>query len=65
MTLNDLVLLMNANEPLMIRRIGQRWWTETTPDQIVNDLDEKYLTATVLEIWVSYNLYNATMIELA
>jgi len=63
MTLRDLVLKMDADEKLMVRRLGESEMIETSPDDIVNE-HEALHNATVSHVWVSYHLYNAIMIEL-
>lgn len=63
MTLRELVLLMDADEKIMVRRLGESEMDETSPDEIVNE-HEALHDETVSRVWVSYNLYNAIMVEI-
>ena len=63
MTLRDFVRLLDPDEKLMIRRLGEGDMLETSPDELMNEFED-LPNATVSHVWVSYHLYNAIMIEL-
>ena len=61
MTLRDLVLTIDADEKLMIRRLGESEMLECTPPEILNEYETLH-DVTVSTVWVSYSLYKALMI---
>lgn len=63
MTLIELVQVLDADQTIMVRRIGESEMIETTPADVLDDYKALH-NAKVNNVWASINLYRAIMIDL-
>ena len=63
MTVRELVLLMNADERLILRGFDDGEVLETTPDEIINEYPILWCYK-IEHVWLSRSLYKAIVIDL-